>query len=104
MAAPAKPLGDAAAPYAALRDLVLANRVLANEGVLDAFGHVSTRHPAHPSRLLISRSLAPHEPSRYLISRALAPSLVQGEDIVVLDLDSNPIGENAQALFIERYI
>src|SRR5689334_9216705 len=90
MAAPAKPLGDAAAPYAAVRDLVLANRVLANEGILDAFGHVSTRHPVNPSR--------------YLISRSLAPGLVQGEDILVLDLDSNPVGETTAQLFIERYI
>jgi HCOMODA/2-hydroxy-3-carboxy-muconic semialdehyde decarboxylase len=90
MAAPAKPLGDAAAPYAAVRDLVLANRVLANEGILDAFGHVSTRHPVNPSR--------------YLISRALAPALVQGEDILVLDLDSNPVGETTAQLFLERYI
>jgi HCOMODA/2-hydroxy-3-carboxy-muconic semialdehyde decarboxylase len=90
MAAPRRPVGDAAAPYAAVRDLVLANRVLANEGVLDAFGHVSTRHPANPTR--------------YLMSRAVAPLLVQGEDIVVMDLDSNPVGESSSALFIERYI
>ena len=90
MAAPRKPVADTAAPYAAVRDLVLASRVLANEGVLDAFGHVSARHPANPTR--------------YMISRQVAPGLVQGEDIVVLDLDSNPVGEVTGGLFIERYI
>ncbi|MEP6702801.1 MAG: class II aldolase/adducin family protein [Betaproteobacteria bacterium] len=90
MAAPRKPVGDAAAPYAAVRDLVLASRVLANEGILDAYGHVSTRHPVNPSR--------------YLISRSLAPSLVQGDDVLVLDLDSIPVTATTHALFLERYI
>jgi len=90
MAAPRKPVVDAAAPYAAVRDLVLANRVLANEGIVDAFGHVSARHPVNPSR--------------YLISRSLAPGLVQGEDVVVLDLDSNPVGDTTASLFLERFI
>src|SRR4051812_28515309 len=44
-----------AAPYAAVRDLVLANRILAHEGILDAFGHVSVRHPVNPQHYLISR-------------------------------------------------
>ena len=87
---PRRHTGSAAAPYAAARDLVLANRILANEGVLDAFGHVSARHPVNPTR--------------YLISRSQAPALVQGEDILVLDLDSNPIGETTTALYLERYI
>ena len=42
-----------------LRDLVIANRILAHEGVLDAFGHVSIRHPEHPDQYVISRSLSP---------------------------------------------
>lgn len=87
---PRKHPGSVAAPYAALRDLVLANRILASEGILDAFGHVSARHPVNPAH--------------YLISRSLAPALVQGEDIVVLDMDSNPVGENTATLFLERYI
>src|SRR4051794_1970580 len=37
-----------------LRDLVLSNRILANEGVVDAFGHVSIRHPDDPGRFIIS--------------------------------------------------
>ena len=90
MAAPRKPAGDAAAPYAAVRDLVLANRVLANEGILDAFGHVSMRHPVNRER--------------YLLSRQVAPLLVQGEDVLVMDLDSVPVVETSVALFIERFI
>lgn len=33
-------------------DVAVANRILAHEGVLDAFGHVSARHPEDPSRYL----------------------------------------------------
>jgi ribulose-5-phosphate 4-epimerase/fuculose-1-phosphate aldolase len=79
-----------AAPYAAVRDLVLANRILAHEGILDAFGHVSIRHPVNPQH--------------YLISRQVAPALVQGDDIVALDMDSNPVGEATGSLYIERFI
>ena len=88
--APRKHAGSAAAPYAAVRDLVLANRILAHEGIVDAFGHVSARHPVNPGR--------------YLISRSLAPELVQGEDILALDLDSNPVGVTNAALYLERFI
>ena len=42
-----------------IEDLVAANRILVNEGVLDAYGHVSIRHPSNPGRYLLSRSLAP---------------------------------------------
>src|SRR6202030_1412177 len=42
-----------------LQDLVIANRILAREEVVDAYGHVSVRHPDDPKRFLIARSLAP---------------------------------------------
>ena len=42
-----------------IRDLVIANHILAHEGVLDAYGHVSMRHPERPDRFLISCSRAP---------------------------------------------
>ena len=48
--------------------LARANRIIANEGVLDAFGHVSMRHPT--------------DPGRYLLSRSRAPELVQPDDIL----------------------
>ena len=51
-----------------LEDLVAANRILAHEGIVDAYGHVSVRHPG--------------DPNRYLLSRALAPVLVTAPDII----------------------
>src|SRR3974377_1855448 len=62
---------------AVIEDLVAANRILVNEGVLDAYGHVSIRHPGNPSR--------------YLLSRSLAPILVTADDIVEYDLHRAPL-------------
>lgn len=73
-----------------VRDLVVANRVLARLGVLDAYGHVSVRDP--------------RDAGRYLISRSLAPELVAENDIVVLDLDSAPSGGERRPLYSERFI
>ena len=36
-----------------ITELALANRILANEGVLDAFGHVSVRHPTRSEALFV---------------------------------------------------
>src|SRR5580704_8471257 len=44
---------------ALIEDLVAANRILADQGVLDAYGHVSIRHPANPNRYLVSRAMSP---------------------------------------------
>jgi ribulose-5-phosphate 4-epimerase/fuculose-1-phosphate aldolase len=72
-------------------DLVAANRILVKEGVLDAYGHVSIRHPERRER--------------YLLSRNLAPALTTAADIVEYDLDSNPIGAPANFThFFERFI
>ena len=66
------------AGLAALREEVArANRILANEGVLDAFGHVSIRHPG--------------DPQRYLLSRSRAPELVEPGDVLEYDLESEPV-------------
>lgn len=75
---------------AAVRELVMANRILAHEGILDGFGHVSVRHPASAAH--------------YLISRQLAPALVRQEDVLILDLDSNPVDDSKPSLFLERFI
>jgi len=75
---------------ALIDDLVAASRILAKHGVLDAWGHVSMRHPKNPER--------------YLISRARAPALVAAEDIVELDLNSDPVDQSGRRLFLERYI
>jgi ribulose-5-phosphate 4-epimerase/fuculose-1-phosphate aldolase len=75
---------------AAIQDLVLASRILANEGVLDAYGHVSIRHPT--------------DPNRYLMARSLAPALITAADILEFDLNSKPLKPTEQRLFTERFI
>lgn len=73
-----------------IQDLVIANRILAREEVVDAYGHVSARHPEHPNRFLIARSVA--------------PELVTADDIVELGLDGQPIGAEKRTLYLERFI
>ncbi|HYN12421.1 MAG TPA: class II aldolase/adducin family protein, partial [Burkholderiales bacterium] len=58
-------------------DLVAASRILAMEGVLDAYGHVSARSDKRPGRFVMSRSLA--------------PALVTAGDLMELDADSEPL-------------
>ena len=70
--------------------LARANRMIANEGVLDAFGHVTMRHP--------------NDPKRYLMSRSRAPELVQPEDILEFTLDSQPVKHTDVRLYGERVI
>lgn len=70
--------------------LARANRIIANEGVLDAFGHVSMRHPT--------------DPGRYLLSRSRAPELVQPDDILEFTLDSQPVKSTDVRLYGERVI
>jgi HCOMODA/2-hydroxy-3-carboxy-muconic semialdehyde decarboxylase len=70
--------------------LARANRILANEGVLDAFGHVSMRHPT--------------DPGRYLIARSRGPELVQAGDILEFTLDSAPVKPPTARLYSERVI
>jgi len=73
------------------RELVArANRMIAHEGVLDAFGHVTMRHPT--------------DPGRYLMSRSRAPELVQADDILEFTLDSRPVKETDVRLYGERVI
>jgi ribulose-5-phosphate 4-epimerase/fuculose-1-phosphate aldolase len=73
-----------------IQDLVIANRILAKEDVVDAYGHVSVRHPDNPSH--------------FLIARALAPELVSAEDIVELNLDGQPVRAEKHMLYLERFI
>jgi len=74
----------------ARRELALANRIVANEGVIDAFGHVSMRHPDNPKR--------------YLLSRSRAPELVTPDDFIEYDLDSQPARDPAVGQYSERVI
>ena len=73
-----------------VEDLVAANHILAQQGILDGYGHVSVRHDTASGR--------------YLLSRSLAPALVTAADIQQYDLDSNPLGPAAQPSFVERFI
>jgi len=71
-------------------ELVAANRILADQSVLDGWGHVSVRHN--------------RDSNRYLLSRSLAPELVSADDIMEFDLDSNPVDRRGRSLYTERYI
>ena len=58
-------------------DLALANRIVAHEGVLDGFGHISVRHPQNPGQ--------------YLLSRSRSPELVEPGDILEFTLASEKV-------------
>jgi ribulose-5-phosphate 4-epimerase/fuculose-1-phosphate aldolase len=70
--------------------LVVANRILANENVVDAYGHVSVRHP--------------DDPRRFFLARSLAPELVEPGDIMEFDLEGNPLGGDKRQPYLERFI
>ena len=74
----------------ALRDLVIANRILGHEGICDAYGHISVR--------------SPRDPRRYFISVSRSPELVTLDDIVECTLDGRPVKDEKRALYIERHI
>ena len=74
----------------ARHELALANRIVANEGVIDAFGHVSMRHPDNPNR--------------YLLSRSRAPELVTAEDFIEYDINSQPLRDPGVGQYSERVI
>ena len=71
-------------------DLLIANRILFQYDIVDAFGHVSVRHDA--------------DPTKYVMSRHLAPGLVEEEDLLTFDLDSKPIVPTEHRLYSERFI
>jgi ribulose-5-phosphate 4-epimerase/fuculose-1-phosphate aldolase len=73
-----------------VEDLVVANRVLASHGVLDAFGHVSARSDYHADR--------------YVLAHFLAPEMVNEDDLIEYDLNSNPIAPAPPKQYLERYI
>jgi ribulose-5-phosphate 4-epimerase/fuculose-1-phosphate aldolase len=73
-----------------LQDLVVGNRILYHQKVVDGFGHLSVRHD--------------DDPGKYLMSRHLAPALVTADDIVTFDLDSNPLDKTGLRYYSERFI
>ena len=73
-----------------VEDLVAAYRILAEHGVIDAYGHVSVRSAS--------------DPKRYFLARSIAPELVTQADIIEYDLDSNPIDPRGMESVRERFI
>ena len=74
-----------------IRDVVIANRILAHNKVLDAYGHVSIRHP--------------EQPDRYFLSRSLSPGLVDVDDVIEFHLDGTPVdAQERRPLYLERFI
>src|SRR5271165_6160676 len=73
-----------------LEEIVTANRILAHEGIVDSFGHVSARHP--------------DDPKRFLLSRARAPERIEAEDIMEFTLDGDAVDARGRAPYLERFI
>jgi HCOMODA/2-hydroxy-3-carboxy-muconic semialdehyde decarboxylase len=73
-----------------MRDLVLANRIMAREGIIDDFGHVSLRHP--------------DDPGRYFLSRSRSPMIVSSDDIMEFTLEGEPVDQRGRAMYAERPI
>src|SRR5207237_10536173 len=72
-----------------IQDLVIANRILAKEDVVDAYGHISVRHPDNPKRFFMARSLA--------------PELVERHDLIEFDQAGEPVKDKRQP-YLERSI
>ena len=89
-AAQQSPEACAAPSHVLIEELVVANRILFREGVLDAFGHVSARHDKRPDRFLLARNMA--------------PGLVTEEDILEFDLAGDAIDAKGRAVYLERFI
>src|SRR5262245_2593034 len=73
-----------------LQDLVHANHICADQGVLDGYGHCSVRHPGASDR--------------YFLSRSLSPAVITVDDIMEFDLDSNPVDQRGRLMYLERCI
>jgi HCOMODA/2-hydroxy-3-carboxy-muconic semialdehyde decarboxylase len=73
-----------------IEELVTANRILAREGIVDSFGHISIRHPDRPDR--------------YLLSRARAPERIEASDIIEFTLEGEPIDAGDRKPYLERFI
>ena len=71
-------------------DLVLASHILAEQGVLDGYGHCSVRHP--------------HAKDRFFLSASLSPAVIAASDIMEYDLDSRPVDQRGRKMFLERFI
>src|SRR5260370_31180742 len=72
------------------RDLVVANRILAREGILDAFGHVSVRHP--------------QDSERFIMAWARAPELIEDADLLEFGMDGELRESTSRVPYLKRYI
>ncbi len=91
----AAPVSDLVAPGATpdpelIGDIVLGNRILFREGIVDGFGHLSARHDK--------------DPNHFLLARNMAPGLVTPDDIVEFDLDGVPANAKGRPVYLERFI
>src|SRR6266699_1904899 len=75
---------------ALIDDLVAANRILYDQGVVDGFGHVRVRHD--------------NNPDNFLLARSMSPCLVTTNDIMEFVSDGNSVDPQGRALYLERYI
>jgi HCOMODA/2-hydroxy-3-carboxy-muconic semialdehyde decarboxylase len=75
---------------ALILDLVVANHILYDHGVVDAFGHVSVRHDK--------------QPDRFLLARNMAPGSVTAGDILEFNLDGSPVDPQGPRPYLERFI
>jgi ribulose-5-phosphate 4-epimerase/fuculose-1-phosphate aldolase len=82
--------GAGAELKAVIDDLVIGNRILYVQDVVDGYGHISARHP--------------HRPDRFLMSRARAPGLVVAPDIMEFDLDGELVHADERPIYSERFI
>ena len=71
-------------------DLVSANHILYQEGVVDGFGHVSVRHPS--------------DPGRFLLARSIAPGTVKAKDVMEFGMDGEPLAARGRKPYLERFI
>ncbi|MCR4524172.1 class II aldolase/adducin family protein [Bosea sp. 47.2.35] len=81
---------SANASPALLDELVAANHILFDQGVVDAFGHVSVRHDKRPDRFFLARNMA--------------PGRVTLDDLVEFTLDGEPVSANGRKVYLERFI
>ena len=72
------------------QDLVIANRLLAEYGIIDAYGHVSVRSPTNPERFWMARSVP--------------PELVTEADVMEFDMNSEPVDAQDRSPVNERFI
>src|SRR5882757_4153934 len=73
-----------------INELVTANHILSDQGIVDAFGHVSVRHDKHSDQFLLARNMA--------------PGAVTEEDIIAFTLDGDPINAGSRSVYLERFI